>query len=94
MITTNEVRQIMNKLIPENSSMSDNGLVEDVSCIIYQDDIFECDDKIIHNKHIDIEFSFGEYYEIPQDTPVFQFICNICNLALPEETQEFIIYQK
>lgn len=94
MITTYEIRQIMNKLFPENSFTQGMGLIEDISCIIYRNDIFECDDKTIHSKHIDIEFSFGESYEIPQASPEFQFICNICNLALPEETQELIIYQK
>ena len=94
MITINEVRQIMNKFFPENSFMPDKELIEDISCIIYRNDIFECNDKTIHSKHIDIEFSFGECYEIPQVAPAFQFICNICNLSLPEETLELIIYQK
>ena len=94
MITTNQVWQIMNKLFPENASMPYNEIIDDISCIIYRNDIFECGDKTIHSKHIDIEFSFGECYEIPQDNPVFQFICNICNFPLSEETQELIIYQK
>ena len=84
----------MKKLFPENSFMPDKELIGDISCIIYRNDLFECDGKTIHSKHIDIEFSFGEYYEIPQVDPAFQFICNLCKLALPEETQEFIIYQK
>lgn len=93
MITANEVKQIVSKLFSENIS-SDNELMEDISCIIYRRDEFECGDSTIYHKHIDIEFSFGEYREISQDTSDFQFICRLCNLTPSDEEREIILYQK
>ena len=93
MITANEVNQMVSKLFSENIS-SDNELMEDISCIIYRRDAFECGDSAIYHRHIDIEFSFGEYREIHQDTPDFQFICRLCNLTLSGEEREIILYKK
>lgn len=94
MITINEVKQIVSKLSLDNSSILEVGSIDDISCIIYRNDVFECENTIISSRHIDIEFSFGEYYEIHETTSSFQFICTLCNLPLSEEEQEFIIYQK
>lgn len=93
MITTNEVKQIINKMFSGKLS-SDDEFIKDISCIIYRNDMFACGDNTIHSKHIDIEFLFGESFEIPQTAPEFQFICRLCNLTLPDEEQEIIIYQK
>lgn len=93
MITANEVKKIVRKLF-SGSLSPDNALMEDISCIIYRSDVFECGDAAIHHKHIDIEFSFGEYREIPQDTSDFQFICRLCNLTPSDEEREIILYQK
>lgn len=78
----------------ENQSISEDDLIKDISCIIYRNDMFECDGTTINSKHIDIEFSFGEYYEIHETTAIFQYICALCNLPLSETEQELIIYQK
>lgn len=84
----------MSKLSWEQTSGSDDDLIDDISCIIYRNDLFECGNTTINSRHIDIEFSFGEYCEIQENTPAFQFVCSLCNLPLPEEEHEFIIYQK
>lgn len=94
MITINEVKQIIGKLALENLSVPDDNLIEDVSCIIYRNNAFECGGTTINSKYIDIEFLFGEHYEIHETSPAFQFICTLCSLPLSEEEQEFIIYQK
>ena len=69
-------------------------MFDDISCIIYQDDTFGYNGGTIHNKQIDIAFSFGECHEISQTDPAFQRICDMCSLAFSEQMQEFIIYQK
>ena len=38
--------------------------------------------------HIDIEYSFGDYYEVHEDSPLFPFICALCNLSLEQEEEE------
>lgn len=91
MITIQEVRQIVDQLSIK-SFLSNNDLIDSLSCIIYRNDMFECGDTTINSKHIDIEFSFGEYCEIHESSPLFQFICTLCDFQLSE--QEFIIYQK
>ncbi len=94
MITLNEVKQIVDKLSLEDLTVTDDNLIEDISCIVYCNDVFECGDITINSRHIDIEFSFGENYEIQEDDPVFRFICTLCDLPMTEEEQELIIYQK
>lgn len=34
--------------------------IEDISCIVYCRDVFECGSTAVVNRHIDIEFSYGE----------------------------------
>ena len=87
MITINEVKQISKKISLENG-ISENDLSEDVSEIVYRTDVFECDDASIIDRHIDIEYSFGDYYEVHEDSPFFQFICALCNLSLAQEEEE------
>lgn len=94
MLTINEVKQIVSKLVLEDPSISSDDFIEDISCIIYRNDVFECDSVTINSRHIDIELSFGEYYEMHETAPAFQFICTLCNLSLPADEQEFILYQK
>ena len=68
--------------------ISEDNLSEDVSEIVYRTDVFECDDASIIDRHIDIEYSFGDYYEVHEDSPLFQFICALCNLSLEQEQEE------
>ena len=92
MITMDDVKQISQKISLENG-ISDDDLSEDVSEIAYRIDVFECGDSPIIDRHIDIEYSFGDYYEVHEDSPLFQFICELCNLSLAQEEEEIILYQ-
>ena len=87
MITINDVKQI-SKIISSENGISENDLSEDVSEIVYRTDVFECDDASIIDRHIDIGYSFGDYYEVHEDSPLFQFICALCNLSLEQEEEE------
>lgn len=87
MISLDDVKQISPKLSLENG-ISEDDLGEDVSEIVYRIDVFECDDAPIIDRHIDIEYSFGDYYEVHEDSPLFQFICALCNLSLEQEQEE------
>ena len=92
MITMDDVKQISQKISLENG-ISDDDLSEEVSEIAYRIDVFECGDSPIIDRHIDIEYSFGDYYEVHEDSPMFQFICELCNLSLTQEEEEIILYQ-
>jgi len=74
-ITMDEVQKISHKIALENG-ISDDTLSGDISNIVYHIDVLECGDTSIIDRHIDIEYSFGEYYEVREDTLLFQFICN------------------
>ena len=92
MITIADVTQICKQISLENG-ISDDNLSEDVSEIVYRIDVFECDDTPIIDRHIDIDYSFGDCYEIHEDNPLFQFICTLCNLSLAQaEEEEMILY--
>ena len=92
MITMDNVKQISQKISLENG-ISDDDLSEDVSEIVYRIDVFECGDSPVIDRHIDIEYSFGDYYEVHEDSPLFQFICELCNLSSAQEEEEIILYQ-
>ena len=87
MITIDDVKQI-SKIISLENGLSKDDLSEDVSEIVYRIDVFECDDAPIIDRHIDIEYSFGDYYEVHEDSSLFQFICGLCNLSLAQEEEE------
>ena len=92
MITMDDVKQISKKISLENG-ISDDDLSEDVSEIVYRMDVFDCGDSPVIDRHIDIEYSFGDYYEVHEDSPLFQFICALCNLPLAQNEEEIILYQ-
>ena len=92
MITMDDVKRISQKISLENG-ISDDDLSEDVSEIVYRIDVFEGGDSPIIDRHIDIEYSFGDYYEVHEDSPLFQFICELCNLSLTQDEEEIILYQ-
>ncbi len=94
MIELKDIQQISSKLSMEIMGMESDDLGEDISCIVYRADVFEAGDDVMIDRHIDIEYSFGEYYEVCEDTSLFQFICSLCNLSLLQEEQEIILYQK
>ncbi len=92
MLTIDDVRQISNKISLKNG-ISDDNLSEDVSEIVYRVDVLECNDTPIIDRHIDIEYSFGDYYEVHEENPLFQFICTLCNLSFALDEEEIILYQ-
>lgn len=93
MITIDEVRQIIGKLSEEELPELDGDLIDEISCIVYLNEVFDCGDTTVNSRHVDIEFSFGDYYEIHEDDPAFQFIRELCDLPMTDEEQELIIYQ-
>lgn len=92
MLTIDDVRQISNKISLENG-ISDENLSEDVSEIVYRVEVFECNDAPTIDRHIDIEYSFGDYYEVHEENPLFQFICALCDLSFAQGEEEIILYQ-
>lgn len=94
MITPTEVKQIVSKLPLQHPSISGDSFIDDIKCIVYHNHVFECGNKAIINRHVDIEFFFGEYYEICETTSLFQFICELCKFPLLNVEQEIILYQK
>lgn len=92
MITIDDVKQIISKIALENG-IGDNDLSEDVFEIVYRTDVFKLDDETVIDRHIDIEFSFGDFYEVHEDNPLFQFISALCSLPLAQEEEEIILYQ-
>lgn len=94
MITRDEVKQISSRLSQENGGISEDNLNEEICRIVYRIDVFECDGFVKVVRHVDVEYSFGEYYEVCEDTSLFQFICTLCKLPLLQEKQEMVLYQK
>lgn len=92
MITKDKVKQI-SKNISLKNGISNDDLSKDVSKIVYHIDVFKCGNTSIIDRHIDIEYSFGDYYEVHENNPSFQFIFALCNLALIQEEEEIILYQ-
>ena len=98
MITLEEVKEISRRLSLENGmsddTLSEDALNEDISGIVYRTEVFECGDSPMIDRHVDIEYSFGEYYEIGEDTSLFEFISTLCNLPLLLEEQEIVLWKK
>lgn len=92
MITKDDIKEISRKIALENGMPSDT-LSEDISEIVYRMDALECGDSPIIDRHIDIEYSFGDYYEVREDSPTFQFIGSLCNLPTHPQEAEIVLYQ-
>ncbi|MCI8553954.1 MAG: hypothetical protein HFJ80_03305 [Clostridiales bacterium] len=93
MMTLKEVKQICHQLSLENTGESEEALCEEISCIVYYQDVIDCGDTVMVHRHIDIEYSFGDYYEIDEDTALFQYIGTLCPLPLLKEETEMVLYQ-
>ena len=96
MIDINELKDILVKLPHENIDKDIDKLVEDVFLVVYQVDMFECGDINIINRHIDIEYEYGEFYEIHEGDNLYDDIFALCNLNVnkKEQNTDIIIYQK
>ena len=87
-----EAEQIAKRLALQNSSVADEDLIGSISSIVYRNDRFEYGGMVMEGRHIDVELSFGEYYEITQENPLFEFICTLCEVPLSE--REWMIHKK
>lgn len=98
MINSDELNQILENLpfISERDNRADYDLSEDISRIVYYVDIFECGNSDIVSRHIDIDFIFGDCYELHEEDALFQSIFTQYNLqTITEDSeQEIILYQK
>lgn len=100
MLTLDEVRQIIRRLSLENGVSNDDlmedteDITEDISCIVYRIDVLEGGGSDLIIRHVDIEYCFGEYYEISEDTPLFQYIGTLCELQPLQEEQEIVLWQQ
>ena len=88
-LTRSEVEKICKQLF-----MEDCNIDEEISCIVYRIEMYDVGTDHLIDRHIDIEYSFGDYYEVCEDTPLFEYICTLCSLSKPEEEQELILYQE
>lgn len=88
-LTRSEVEKICKQLF-----MEDCNIDEEISCIVYRIEMYDVDTDHLIDRHIDIEYSYGEYCEICEDTDLFQYICSLCDLPLLQEEQEIVIYEK
>lgn len=96
MITREEIKKIIRKIDLEKNISSENYLSEDVEHIVYRVDFLECGSHNMINKHIDIEFAFGEYFELHEGENLYQYIFKLCNLTdiKAEKETEILLYQK
>ena len=92
-ITIDEAKRISQKISLANG-VPDDTVSEDIAEIAYRTDVFECGDTPVIDRHIDIDYSFGDHYEVHEDDPLFQFICTLCSLSSAQaEEEEIILYQ-
>lgn len=93
MLTRNEVMEICNRLSMENAEILDYDIAEEISSIVYRIDVYITGNERIICRHVDLEYSYGEYYEICEDNALFEYISTVCYLPLLQEDQEIVIYQ-
>ena len=67
--------------------------MEDVIRISLQEDIFELNEtKKIVLKHIDVDFSYGEFIEINEHSSLFQVLFSYFDIKDTHEESETILY--
>lgn len=95
MIGLDEVRLITDKLPFADALPPGQDISEDVACIVFRTDVFECGNGHIMNRHIDIETTFGEYIEVHEGDALFQYICTLCSFEVSgKELADAVVYQK
>lgn len=87
MLSLENIKEIIKKLPASNYDVSD-----DVSFVVYCIDSFEYNDQRWTDRHIDIEFIFGDTYEIHEGEILFDYILSMCHIENMEE--EEILYKK
>ena len=67
--------------------------LEDVSQIVYRNDDFELDEaNVVRYRHIDIEYDYGEYAEIPEEDEMFKRLQEIFKIS-DLEKNEIVLYE-
>ena len=67
--------------------------MENVIRISLQEDIFELNEtKKIVSKHIDVDFSYGEFIEINEHSSLFQVLFSYFDIKDTHEESETILY--
>lgn len=93
MLTFHDVKKIIKQLSEKMLLEYDAALCEDVSAIVYYNDLYKCGENNIIDRHIDIEFIFGEYYELHDEDELFQYIYELCELSSVMKEGKKILYQ-
>ncbi|MDE7229293.1 MAG: hypothetical protein K2N56_02325 [Oscillospiraceae bacterium] len=94
MLTLEQVKEISRRLALENGLEYGDLSAEDISSIVYRVDVFGDEDPSMIDRHIDIEYSFGDYFEITEDSPLFEYIRSLCGLPFSSEEQEITIWEE
>lgn len=94
MLTFNNVKEIIRHLSEKMMLKYDLDLCGDVSSIVYYSDSYKCGENNIIDRHIDIEFVFGEYHELHEKDELFQYICSLCSLPAVINQAEIILYKR
>lgn len=89
-MTDKQINNIIKKLNSEYISK------EDISKITFYSEIIKYGNTIKINKHINIDFTFGDYIELHESEELYKYIFNLCNLCLSKAEDETTItlYQK
>ncbi len=67
--------------------------LEDVSQIVYRNDDFELDEtNVVRYRHIDVEYDYGEYAEIPEEDEMFKRLQEIFRIS-DLEKNEIVLYK-
>ena len=93
MLTMEVVKELCRAIALENTGLSDDSLSGEVSGIVYRCDVVDCGEVDITNRHIDVEYSFGDCYEIAEGTPLYQRLSGLCGLPPEPDEGERILYQ-
>lgn len=86
MLTKDDVREVL-KIYGSLYDMSD-----DVSLVVLCRENFEYSDLDYADVHIGIEFEYGDFLELHEDDPAFQYISKLC--SLPTDVEEIVLYSK
>lgn len=93
MLTPEQIKEIIRRLAEENGIEIDASS-EDISSIVYRVDVFGDEDPSMIDRHIDIEYSFGDYFEITEDSPLFEYIRHLCDLPLSNKELELTLWEE
>lgn len=78
------------------SRQGDDLAEEDVSAVYFRVDLFSYGNTQTINRHIDIDFVFGEYVELQENEALYQHIFALCHLQKLAKDNELsvILYQR